>query len=413
LEDEGLFADEDEEETGALAMYVSSLYTHPGPLFILIPPPSSGDFADMLGEDYLGLRELGIAQEFNMSSLSIPKKLLKSKKHQSKNLTNGSGEAKSNEPPPPYPPPPKFMKLKSDKVDDQIGLLRGYYLGRFQVLADTAMAKPAVPTTMVGGPMGMGGVPPLAGPVLGGPMQTLPGPTLTMPTLSRPTLSQPQLPPPLPGPTLGPTPTPAPAPTTASGLPSTNKIVVPGVTATTNPTPSQPIDLASLPVVFELPDDQPTAVQMKMGPLGQIVKPGTGGGGGKKKAKGATGTSGAGPSGTGSTAAGGAGAGSRSGSVIHANSVTGSVGSGGGGPDGNGSPKKKKNGVANSGVGSGNGRKKKPPPDAPGGGGPPPGGAPRVTCISACGCCERVGLLIRRVVVLLLRVTGKLQDVIM
>lgn len=59
LEDEGLFDEEDEEETGALAM---------------------GDFADMLGEDYLGLRELGIAAEFGMSSLSIPKRLLKGKK---------------------------------------------------------------------------------------------------------------------------------------------------------------------------------------------------------------------------------------------------------------------------------------------------------------------------------------------
>ena len=39
-----------------------------------------GDFADMLGEDYLGLRELGIAAEFGMSSLSIPKRLLKGKK---------------------------------------------------------------------------------------------------------------------------------------------------------------------------------------------------------------------------------------------------------------------------------------------------------------------------------------------
>jgi len=44
----------------------------------------SGDFADALGEDYLGLRELGIAAEFGMSSLSIPKKLLRGKKAQSK-----------------------------------------------------------------------------------------------------------------------------------------------------------------------------------------------------------------------------------------------------------------------------------------------------------------------------------------
>lgn len=44
----------------------------------------SGEFADVLGEDYLGLRALGIAAEFGLSNLSIPKKLLKGKKGQSK-----------------------------------------------------------------------------------------------------------------------------------------------------------------------------------------------------------------------------------------------------------------------------------------------------------------------------------------
>jgi transcriptional activator SPT7 len=34
----------------------------------------------VVGEDYLGLRELGIAAEFGMSSLSIPKKLLRGKR---------------------------------------------------------------------------------------------------------------------------------------------------------------------------------------------------------------------------------------------------------------------------------------------------------------------------------------------
>lgn len=37
----------------------------------------SGSFADAFGEDFLGLRELGIAEELGMSSLTIPKKLLK------------------------------------------------------------------------------------------------------------------------------------------------------------------------------------------------------------------------------------------------------------------------------------------------------------------------------------------------
>jgi transcriptional activator SPT7 len=85
LEDEGLFDEEDEEDAGALAMYVFSyswVYRcHKLTMILFI---NSGDFADALGEDYLGLRELGIAAEFGMSSLSIPKKLLRGKKAQNK-----------------------------------------------------------------------------------------------------------------------------------------------------------------------------------------------------------------------------------------------------------------------------------------------------------------------------------------
>lgn len=39
-----------------------------------------GGFTDDLGEDFLGLKELGIASEFGLSSLSVPKKLLRGKK---------------------------------------------------------------------------------------------------------------------------------------------------------------------------------------------------------------------------------------------------------------------------------------------------------------------------------------------
>ena len=38
-----------------------------------------GNFADSFGEDFLGLRALGIADEFGLSSLSVPKKLLRGK----------------------------------------------------------------------------------------------------------------------------------------------------------------------------------------------------------------------------------------------------------------------------------------------------------------------------------------------
>ncbi|KAJ7346467.1 hypothetical protein DFH08DRAFT_700766 [Mycena albidolilacea] len=197
LDDEGLFEDE-EEEGGALTM---------------------GDFADVVGEDYLGLRELGIAAEFGMSSLSIPKKLLRGKRRV------GMGAAP---PPLPYPLPPPLIPLTAAKVDSQIGLLRPYYMGRFTLIAAAAAAASAPPTLLQ---------PPL-----------LPGPSLPgLPALPGPS----SLPGTLPLPIATPTPTPMPPPP---------------------PPPPPPV----IQPYLELPDDPPSAMQAKMGPLGQILLAKTG-----------------------------------------------------------------------------------------------------------------------------------------
>ncbi|OCH89427.1 hypothetical protein OBBRIDRAFT_819742 [Obba rivulosa] len=120
-DDEALFRiAEDEEEEGELVM---------------------GNFADSFGEDFLGLRELGIAAEFGLSSLSIPKKLLKGKGN--RGLKEGTAVAKPSEPPPPFPPPPPFVPLDSRHVEDQIGLLKPYYQQRISTLSATYPAAPA------------------------------------------------------------------------------------------------------------------------------------------------------------------------------------------------------------------------------------------------------------------------------
>lgn len=304
----------------------------------------SGDFADMLGEDYLGLRELGIAAEFGMSSLTIPKKLLKSKKSQ---LKGGPVASKPNEPPPLYPPPPPFIPLASNKVNDQIGLLKDYYAGRFTVLAAAAAAAPK-PS------------PPLLGP-FGRPITMLPGPSLAVPSLSGPNLSQPSSL--LPGSssaTSVPTSVAVPsAPLSTAGLPSTNSIVVPGATTSATALPPQTaerpvIDWTSLPKLT-LPDDTPSSAQVKMGPLGQITKGGGASGAGKKKGKGVVG---AGATGDGvdaaSTRAGSGGAPVSTVSGAANNSASGPV---------------KKQKKAATGVGTGNGRKKKGSDGSTSGGG--------------------------------------------
>lgn len=112
----------------------------------------------------------------------------------------------------------------------------------------------------------------------------------------------------------------------------------PAAAAGTSETVAQPSEVPISPD-FILPDDSPTPLQVKMGPLGQIVRPSTTSGPGKKKVK---------PASTpapGSATQGGGGS---------------SAAPPGAGPDTpasvENSPKKKK---GNTGVGTGNGRKKK------------------------------------------------------
>ena len=96
-----------------------------------------GNFGDALGEDFLGLRELGIANEFGLSSLTIPKRLLKGK-HKQRNAQ----DAKPKEPPPPYPPPPPFVPIETSAFDSVPGLLKTYYIRRFNEQASRSMLPP-------------------------------------------------------------------------------------------------------------------------------------------------------------------------------------------------------------------------------------------------------------------------------
>ncbi|KAI0645053.1 hypothetical protein C8Q79DRAFT_1011164 [Trametes meyenii] len=123
-DDDALFRMEGEEEDGEFVM---------------------GNFAESFGEDFLGLKELGIADEFGLASLSIPKRLLKGK---GKGLKEDPSIAKPTEPPPPFPPPPPFIPLDSTMVEDQIGLLKPFYQSRIsEMSASLTMPPPPVPPT--------------------------------------------------------------------------------------------------------------------------------------------------------------------------------------------------------------------------------------------------------------------------
>lgn len=193
-----------------------------------------GNFADSFGEDFLGLRELGIASELGLSSLTIPKKLLKGKHKQ-----HNAQEMKPKEPPPPYPPPPPFIPVESTHLDSVPGLLKPFYVRRFNEQASRSM-------------------PPL------------PPPFIRPPPSSHPAVSRPQ--PPIPSRPLSPT----------SSLEMQLIAEVEPEGTTQSPPPLQgPIPNPVAPPIA-LPDDLPNPARTKIGPLGQIIRPS---GSSKKKDK--------------------------------------------------------------------------------------------------------------------------------
>lgn len=76
--------DDGEEEDSAFVMCVFSTLlvslAFADIVVVVVLLVHRGGFTDDLGEDFLGLKELGIASEFGLSSLSVPKKLLRGKK---------------------------------------------------------------------------------------------------------------------------------------------------------------------------------------------------------------------------------------------------------------------------------------------------------------------------------------------
>ncbi|KAI0629579.1 hypothetical protein C8Q77DRAFT_1141217 [Trametes polyzona] len=162
-DDDALFRMENEEEEGEFVM---------------------GNFAESFGEDFLGLKELGIADEFGLTNLSIPKRLLKGR---GKGVKEDPEAAKPKEPPPPFPPPPPFIPLDSTMVENQIGLLKPFYQTRIsEISASLTMPPPPAPGA---------GLPP---PTLGGlapPSHPPPGPAPAMPGPDAPPIILPDDPP--------------------------------------------------------------------------------------------------------------------------------------------------------------------------------------------------------------------------
>ncbi|OXG85835.1 transcriptional activator SPT7 [Cryptococcus neoformans Gb118] len=88
-----------------------------------------GNFADELGEDFLGLRELGIDREYGLASLTVPQSLFYGRRKRLANSANGAS-GKSDLP---YPPPPSFIPLAAATLHTHVpALLHAFYAARIE-----------------------------------------------------------------------------------------------------------------------------------------------------------------------------------------------------------------------------------------------------------------------------------------
>ncbi|KAK9348035.1 hypothetical protein V1522DRAFT_400123 [Lipomyces starkeyi] len=86
----------------------------------------SGGFSDDIGEDFFGFKELGLDEELGLSSLSVPLHLLHSRLHASSNV-QATPVLQSK-----LASAPAFEPFTRDKIDKQIGLLRPFFISRFE-----------------------------------------------------------------------------------------------------------------------------------------------------------------------------------------------------------------------------------------------------------------------------------------
>lgn len=87
----------------------------------------AGNFAEGLGDDFFGFRELGLDRELGMAGLTVPTRLFYGRNRNSAANLAARGGVGGKEEVLPYPPPPEPVLLTAAAVGGQIGLLHGFY----------------------------------------------------------------------------------------------------------------------------------------------------------------------------------------------------------------------------------------------------------------------------------------------
>ncbi|WAQ87486.1 hypothetical protein PtA15_8A390 [Puccinia triticina] len=92
----------------------------------------TGEFTSELGEDFFGLRDIGLDSELGLSSLRIPSRLFHGRPKPEDNQTSAEEIEDKPKPEPRFIKPPEFIPLQPEWIEEQIGLLRPIYKARLE-----------------------------------------------------------------------------------------------------------------------------------------------------------------------------------------------------------------------------------------------------------------------------------------
>ncbi|KAJ9651952.1 Transcriptional activator spt7 [Neophaeococcomyces mojaviensis] len=98
---------------------------------------TSGDFADDLGEDFFGFKELGLDREFGLVNLSVPLHLLHNRLSTAAQQTTNTGDASEKL----FAPPPPFPRVNVENVEQEIGLVKGFFKKRLKENGDRPLPE--------------------------------------------------------------------------------------------------------------------------------------------------------------------------------------------------------------------------------------------------------------------------------
>ncbi|KAF1810633.1 hypothetical protein P152DRAFT_475463 [Eremomyces bilateralis CBS 781.70] len=97
-----------------------------------------GDFAEDIGEDFFGFKELGLDREFGLSTLSVPLHLLSSRLHQGYQSQNATTTPMTGET---LPQPDAFKPITAENITDEIGLIHGFFQDKLRANGNQSLIE--------------------------------------------------------------------------------------------------------------------------------------------------------------------------------------------------------------------------------------------------------------------------------